>query len=204
MDEATRAQIFDPFFTTKAVDEGTGLGLSTVYGIVQQHQGHIECQSQPDAGATFTVLIPKTVQSQVPPVDTAKPVDTAPVPAGVPSATILLVDDDEHVSAGVSFLLERQGYEVLVGRDGEEGVALYELHGESINLVILDSSLPKISGHEVLRQISRMDSSARVVIFTGYTHGKEEFGDQVVEIFQKPPRFRPFLQRINELLQSGP
>ena len=114
MDEATRARIFDPFFTTKAPGQGTGLGLSTVYGIVAQSGGHVGVYSEPGRGATFKAYFPSVADS----VDPASPEPEMPVVRG--HETVLLVEDEAMLRRAAREILELQGYQVLCAADGNE------------------------------------------------------------------------------------
>ena len=117
MDEATRARVFDPFFTTKAPGQGTGLGLSTVYGIVAQSGGHVRVYSEPGRGATFKAYFPSVVEA----ADAGSPEPAAPVARG--HETVLLVEDEAMLRRAAREILELQGYEVLVRRERPRGRA---------------------------------------------------------------------------------
>ncbi|MFH1567250.1 MAG: response regulator, partial [Gemmatimonadota bacterium] len=177
MDEETRQHVFEPFFTTKDVGAGTGLGLSTVYGIVRQHEGWVECRSRPQAGAVFALYLPVTAE-------------VAPVPAapdgGAPSGgreTILVVDDEEAVRRTTARMLEHFGYRVLEAADGEAALAL--VAQQAPDLVLLDLSMPGMPGPDVQRELRRVAPGVRVVLFTGYAaEGQDAAGADGV--IQKP------------------
>ncbi|MGM0577937.1 MAG: AAA family ATPase, partial [Myxococcota bacterium] len=169
MDAETLERVFEPFFTTKDVGEGTGLGLSVVYGIVKQHEGWVVCDSHRDHGTTFRCYLPAR-----PPVDMG---DAARRPSGIDesqgSGRILVVDDDDLVRQLGRSLLMRFGYEVVEARNGREAVDRYRAEGDSIDLVLLDLSMPVMSGKEALRELRAMDPDVRVVLWSGYSMAEE-------------------------------
>ena len=196
MDEETQAQVFDPFFTTKGVDSGTGLGLSTVYGVVQQHGGWIECESQLGQGTAFTVYIPMAEEKAA-----AVAVEVqGEVPSG--AETVLLVDDEEQIRTSMKRLLEMSGYRVLLGVDGLDGVELYRRHRQEIGLVILDISMPKMSGQEALVELQRFDPAVKVLVFSGYAPNVEDFYKQAMGVIDKPPNPENFLQQVRACLDA--
>lgn len=162
MDSETQQRIFEPFFTTKPFRKGTGLGLSMVYGIVKRHQGWIEVDSELGRGTTFQVYLPRH------PVPTAivPEVSREEVPGG--RETILLVDDEDIVLRVGQGFLEHLGYTVLLARDGQEAVDIFAWERQRIDLVVLDLTMPRLSGLEALRQIQRLDPQAKVLLSSGH------------------------------------
>ncbi|MER3441645.1 MAG: hypothetical protein C4296_09785 [Gemmataceae bacterium] len=160
--------IFEPFFTTKEPGKGTGLGLAVVYGIVRQHRGWIECQSQPGQGTTFTIYLPS-----------AQHTTNRPAPATKPKApqrgceTILVVDDEAMLRNLAQLILMQLGYRVLVAEDGYEALEIYGKHRDDIDLVILDLTMPKLSGRDTLQKLKELDQDARVLISSGYSSDAE-------------------------------
>ncbi len=153
MDEATLARIFEPFFTTKPATRGTGLGLSTVYGVVRQHGGTVRVASQPGVGTTFTVLLPV-----LPTPPTTAPADTPPErPAEpLPAASriaVLLLEDDDSIRELLQRLLSRHGYEVFAARTPDDAAGLLETHGASIRLLVSDVVLTGSSGPDFYRDV---------------------------------------------------
>ena len=138
MSSEIQEHIFEPFFTTKEVGEGTGLGLSMVHGIVQQHDGVIEVLSEPGIGSTFNIFLPKAdsqvATKQVPVVSDS--------PGG--SETILVAEDAEDVLFLLSKMLESKGYRVLTAKDGEEAMSVFKANADRIDLVMLDMVMPKL------------------------------------------------------------
>jgi signal transduction histidine kinase/CheY-like chemotaxis protein len=161
MDAATQERIFEPFFTTKPVGEGTGLGLSTVYGVVEQHGGHIVVESAPGQGTTFRVYLPQ--------VDEPEP--AAPTPPGTPRAgseTILVAEDDPAVRALASDMLREHGYTVLTAADGEEALRVAERYAAPIHLLLSDVMMPRMNGLELARSFVAVRPESRVLYMTGY------------------------------------
>jgi len=164
MTAAVRERIFEPFFTTKEQGKGTGLGLAMVFGIVKQHQGWIECRSEPDQGTTFDVYLPALPAAALLPT-------ALPAGDGVRGGheTVLLVDDEEVVGRLGETILRRHGYQVLTAMDGLEALELYRRHGPAIDLVILDLAMPRLSGPETLRELRQLNPTVRVLISSGYS-----------------------------------
>jgi len=187
MDEATRERLFEPFFTTKEVGKGTGLGLATAYGIVREHQGWIECQSTPGAGACFWVFLPLG--------DPRAELE----PAAPGGQTVLLIEDEGVVRETVARLLGRAGYRVCEAADGVEGLELFGQLGGQVDLLILDLAMPRLSGEEVLERLAELAPRLKVVLFTGYGEGWQG-SPQVVEVLHKPLQFAEILQAVRRAL----
>jgi signal transduction histidine kinase/CheY-like chemotaxis protein len=162
MDEATRQRVFEPFFTTKKLGEGTGLGLSTVWGIVQSHGGAITVDSQPGAGATFVIELPVT-GGQPTLVASRKAFETTAA-----RGTVLVVDDEAAVRDTTARLLRRHGLEVIVAENGAIAVERFREHASKIRLVILDMGMPTMGGAECFRKLREI-ADVPVLIATGYS-----------------------------------
>jgi PAS domain S-box-containing protein len=161
MDEATRARIFEPFFTTKGPGQGTGLGLSSVYGIITHHGGTIEVETAVGAGCTFTLLLPAT--------DGTVAIEPAPVaPVAVSSGTILIVDDEPQMVRVYGRILERVGYQVLTATGGRDAIALVRAHGARIALVILDLTMPEMSGAQTFDAMRALVPDLKVLLSSGF------------------------------------
>ncbi len=165
MDEFTREHLFEPFFTTKAAGKGTGLGLATVYGIVKQSGGYIWADSEPGAGATFTVYLPRVT-------DAAR----AEEPRGSTSRksrggqeTILLVEDDLAIRAVSQRILSSYGYVVLLAADGADAIRIAERHPGTIDLLVTDVVMPGMNGRQLAERLRALGFARRVLYVSGYT-----------------------------------
>lgn len=195
MDQETQARIFDPFFTTKEIDRGTGLGLSTVYGIVRDHGGWIDCDSELGVGTRFTVHLPASPTEDEPPA-------VSRVSAAGGSETILIIEDEEMVRYTAQHMLEAKGYATLVAPDGRQGLELFERECQYIDLVLLDQSLPGMSGRQVLKQLRARDSQTRIIIFTGVASDVSDF-EGADELVRKPVSMSGLVATIREVLDRG-
>ena len=164
MDVPTQARIFEPFFTTKAAGKGTGLGLSTVYGIVEQSGGHIEVESAPGQGATFTILLPRYQGGGGP---SGLRLDRRGLPNG--SETLLLVEDEASVRGSVRRLLERQGYTVVEARHGADALRIVEASERPIDLVLTDLVMPEMGGRELVERLRARHPALKVLYMSGYS-----------------------------------
>jgi two-component system, cell cycle sensor histidine kinase and response regulator CckA len=163
MDRETLERAFEPFFTTKPVGQGTGLGLATVYGIVQQTGGHIWAYSEPGRGSTFKLYLPRVWE------EPAAAEETVPAPRVGGSETVLLVEDEEIVRSLVREMLEASGYCVLEAPHGAAAIALAEAHGDAIDVLLTDVVMPGVSGQELAAELGAIRPGLRVVFTSGYT-----------------------------------
>ncbi|MBM4776132.1 MAG: AAA family ATPase [Archangiaceae bacterium] len=171
MSAETQARIFEPFFTTKETGRGTGLGLSTVFGIVQQSGGTLEVDSAPGVGTTFTVWLPQVREAAQ--ALSAKPVD-APVRGG--SETVLLVEDDATVRSLARSVLTRLGYDVQTAADGVEALDVFARTPEPIDLLITDTVMPRMGGPELARRLRGLSPRLKLLFLSGYA--AQSPGDQ--------------------------
>jgi PAS domain S-box-containing protein len=162
MDDATQRRVFEPFFTTKKMGRGTGLGLSTVYGIVKQHNGWINLESMPGKGTTFCAYFPEAAGAREEEGPSREP--ERPVPG---KETVLFVDDEDLIRELGRQVLETNGYTVHLAEDGRMAIELYARHRGGIDVVILDLTMPHRSGMEVFRAIREMDPCARIILSSG-------------------------------------
>jgi PAS domain S-box-containing protein len=169
MNKEILARIFEPFFTTKAEGKGTGLGLSTVYGIVKQHNGSIDCESEPGHGTTFKIYVPAISRREAVSESTTK--ETGPKGG---TETILVVDDEESVRGMIGQILSRAGYKLMTACDGKEALDLYKQEGAKISLVILDLMMPKMGGQKCLEELLKINPQAKVLIATGVSSNNQQ------------------------------
>jgi two-component system cell cycle sensor histidine kinase/response regulator CckA len=163
MDEKTRERIFEPFFTTKEVGKGTGLGLAIAYSVVKQHNGYINCYSEPGTATTFKIYLPL---SQEEPLSEKKPEPSLPMSG---NETILLAEDDEEVRKLMQAVLEEFGYTIIPADNGEDATLKFSENSEKIRLAILDVIMPKKSGTEVYSEIKKIRPDIKVLFTSGYT-----------------------------------
>ena len=163
MDKQTQSRIFEPFFTTKK-DKGTGLGLAMCYGLIKNHKGWINLQSEPGIGTTFEIYLPaiKATVAERP----CKVPELCDMPRG--NEAILLVDDTETVLFCCRDMLEGLGYRVLVARDGHEAYDIYEQNRDELSLVITDLVMPRCGGRELLKQLRSNGHQVPVLLASGY------------------------------------
>ncbi len=159
MDEDALAKIFDPFFT------GQGMGLAVVLGVVRAHHGTLKVRSMPGRGTVFTILLPcATVTNQVAPSPPAALPDGL---AGPP--TVLIVDDEQHVRTLTARIAEMSGYRVLLASDGREAIVTFRAHADDIAVVLLDMTMPQLSGAQVFGELRRIRPDVPVVLMSGYS-----------------------------------
>jgi two-component system cell cycle sensor histidine kinase/response regulator CckA len=199
MSPGTRARAFEPFFTTKGLD-GTGLGLSTVYGIVKQSGGYIWISSEPGRGTTFTIHMPPT---------SARPVTVDPphavVGRAIRRATILLTEDDPDVRQMLATLLRTAGHTVLAAENAERALATAASHVEPIDLLLTDVVMPGGTGRELARRIAVVRPGLRVLYISGYPEYGATSGNVLepgVPFLAKPFTRDVLIQKINEMLAS--
>ena len=202
MSEEIRARIFEPFFTTKLPGQGTGLGLSTAYGIVKQSGGYIDVESAPLLGTTFTVLLPRvsdpTSATAVPRVD-AQSTETL-------GGTILLVEDDSAVRDAAKRMLTRNGFTVIEAGNGREAVDLWAQHAKTVDAVLTDVVMPAMGGADLARTLRRSRPGLRVVFMSGYTQGTLELSamdEAATRFLPKPFTSDQLVGTLRGLLQNS-
>jgi len=181
MSDEIKAKIFEPFFTTKEQGKGTGLGLATVYGIVQQSGGHLAVDSQLGVGTTFKIYLPAVNPAEITEPIAEKPVEpTIRKPADLAGhGTILFVEDEASVRVIAAKTLRKRGYNVIEAEDGEEALELLEGSDEPIDLLISDVVMPGMDGPTLLKKGRELLGDARIVFISGYA--EEEFSDLLSE-----------------------
>jgi|SRR5579872_1724919 len=164
MDENTKSHIFEPFFTTKEISKGSGLGLATVYGVVQQSEGHVWVYSEPGRGSTFKVYLPR-VENEV--AETTPRRDERPTISG--SETILVAEDDRQVRDLTVTILKACGYLVLNVENAEDAERLCKQHGGEIHLLLADVVMREVSGPELAHRVQKIRPKTKVLFMSGYT-----------------------------------
>jgi len=202
MDEKVQEKIFDPFFTTKEVGKGTGLGLSMVYGIVKQHDGYINCYSEPGNGTTFTIYFPlsRTESS----VDLRETRAAAPALLGG-TETILLAEDDADVRKLSRDILEKFGYTVIETVDGDDAIRAFRENEGKVHLLLLDVIMPKKNGKEAHEEIKRISPDIKALFLSGYTANvlhKRGILDKGFNFIMKPVSPTELLRTVREVLNK--
>ncbi len=192
-------RVFDPFFTTKIKESGTGLGLASAYGIIKNHGGSIQVESDIGQGTTFTIYLPATPKK----VREEKPQSTDLLTG---EETILLVDDEDMITEVGRELLETIGYRVMTAASGEEAMAIFQNEKDRIDLVILDMIMPGINGSELFDRLKALKPEIRTLLSSGYS--LDGLAAQILErgcngFIQKPFRLDTLSQKVREVLDTG-
>jgi PAS domain S-box-containing protein len=163
MDPAVMERIFEPFFTTKEIGQGTGLGLASVYGVVQNHGGFIRVDSQPNVGTTFTLLLPASNRS----TESSTP---GPAVIQLPQrrGRVLLVDDETLILDYCGEMIETLGFTVLKANGGKEALQIFDAEHERIQLVVLDMVMPHMDGHQLFEELKKINPDVRVLLSSGF------------------------------------
>jgi two-component system cell cycle sensor histidine kinase/response regulator CckA len=201
MDCATLARIFEPFFTTKEQGRGTGLGLSTVFGVVKQSGAHISVESEPGNGTAFKVYFPRSVRDK--PACNPEPPVVSTQRGG---ETILLVEDEEQVRRVALVVLRRAGYDVLEALDCRDALLISEKHPGVIHLLLTDVVMPQMSGREVAARVGQMRPTTRILLMSGYAKAavlQHGVIDSTVAFLQKPIMPDTLLRKIREVLDGA-
>lgn len=202
MDEETKRRIFEPFFTTKAPGGGTGLGLSTVYGIVNHHGGQIYCQSSLNSGTEFTIYLPIALAKEHEIDSQDQP---APPKSLVGDETILFVDDEPFILQSGREALEGFGYRVLTAMHGEKALEIFLENYEEISLVIMDLNMPGMGGLESMSEMLLAHPGTKILVATGYAEpGLEDMVRRIggLELLGKPYSFSNLLVKVRSILDN--
>jgi len=198
MDDKVIHKIFDPFFTTKKAEKGSGLGLSTAYGIIKKHGGIIDVASESGKGSTFHIYL-KVSEKRL----ESEEMIHQSVLRG--SETVLVIDDEEVIVDHIKEMLETLGYTVLTMLKGKQAVDLYQRKSNDIDLIILDMIMPEMSGSEVYHQVNKINPDAKVLLASGYT--ADEKALEILEnrncgFIQKPFDIVHLSHKVREVIES--
>jgi len=199
MDESICQRIFDPFFTTKEKARGTGLGLSSAYGIIKNHAGIIAVYSEVGQGTTFNIYLPVSQAAAYQDV----PTETQLVKG---SETVLLVDDEEMIIKVAQAMLEKLGYRVVVAEDGKQAIDTVKRKGDEIDLVILDLIMPGIKGGKAFDLIHEIQPAMPVILSSGYSLNGQ--ANDIMKrgcngFIQKPFNISKLSQKIRKILDEA-
>lgn len=200
MDKETREHIFDPFFTTKEVGKGTGLGMSTVYGIVKQNNGFVWIYSEPGKGSTFKIYLPKVKGNAEP-----EEKEQSPVYDSGGSETVLIVEDDYGLRNFAKEILPRYGYNVLVAENGEDALMVRKKYEGQIHLLLTDVVMPRMGGKKLAERLQLLYPRMKVIYMSGYTdnaivrHGVLEPG---LNFLEKPFTPEGLAHKVRKVLEN--
>ena len=200
MDEETREKIFEPFFTTKRIGKGTGLGLATVYGVMQQNDGWIDVRSAPGAGTTFILYFPRIDEQPL-----AKIAEANAPEAAMGGETILLVEDEDPVRKFMTIALKDLGYKVLTASHGDDAIRVASGHAGPIDLLITDVVMPGMNGKELVDRLSGVVPETKVIFMSGYLTdviAKSGVMDPRIAFLQKPVSLDALGAKIRDVLSE--
>ncbi|HUZ07052.1 MAG TPA: ATP-binding protein, partial [Candidatus Paceibacterota bacterium] len=196
------SRIFEPFFTTKEVGKGTGLGLATVFGIVQQHHGWINVYSEAGHGTTFRIYLPRLAK-----MSEQKKEQSVLTPARGGGETILFVEDDKFLRPSLCQILSRLGYRVLVAANGVEAIEVWKQHRDEIHLLLTDLVMPGgINGMELAGQLLELNPKLKVIYASGYSAevASKDFPlEEGVNFLNKPFELHKLAQTVRQMLDAG-
>ena len=200
MDKATLKKIFDPFFTTKEAGRGTGLGLTSAYGIIKNHSGIINAYSEKGLGSTFNFYLPasaaKLTDKKEPDKELLKGQET-----------ILIIDDEKIIIDVGKELMENLGYKVLIAACGKEAIEVYRNHQDKIAMVILDMIMPDMGGKETYDQLKAIDPDIKVLLASGYSfngQAREILAHGCDSFIQKPFNIKELSHKLREIIDKKP
>ena len=203
IERSIKERMFEPFFTTKDIGQGSGLGLSTAFGIVRQHEGRIEVESEPGYGSCFQIVLPQKAEADEPCQDVpgSSPPDSKRMKAR--ARTILVAEDAQPMRELIAEALEGEGYTVLVAANGREAVHAFEQNASCIDLVLMDMAMPEYDGLEAYKRIATIKPGVTTLFSSGYT---DRFQDlprtSELDIIYKPYTSDILLHKIEEMLQG--
>ncbi|UCE61745.1 MAG: response regulator, partial [Phycisphaerales bacterium] len=193
-----QARIFEPFYTTKARGQGTGLGLSIVHGVIREHGGHIEVQSELGKGTTFTVFLPC-----IPAGEAAQQAPATITPTGK-GELLLLAEDDQHVLGMIASTLDSLGYNVVLASDGASVLEMSAHHDDDIRLLILDVDLPEKSGPDCVKELRERGLDTPAIMLTGNVDFDAAALDDKTVLLRKPFGMPELASTVSEALGRDP
>jgi CheY-like chemotaxis protein len=203
IEKEVQHRMFEPFFTTKAPGQGTGLGLSMVYGIVKNHHGHIECDSEPGAGTRFNIYFPVAKSENV----QQDEIVTQKENIATGNETIFLIEDDELILDALKRMLEHFGYAVTTATNAEKAIEIYLAEQKSIDLVILALNMPGMGGQKCLERLLEIKPELKTIVTSGYSSAAivEDIHKSGTFVFvEKPYQFEDLLRKIRQVLDDHP
>jgi PAS domain S-box-containing protein len=197
--EEHKPHIFEPFFTTKGHTLGTGLGLSTVWGIMKSHKGLITVYSEPSEGTAFKLYFPAATAQP----DKSPHFNKGGVASGV--GTILLIDDEPIVREMWGNALSERGFRVIIAEDGIQGIDIFQREKDTVDLVIIDYIMPRMGGAETLHKLKELNADVKVLVSSGYGQNSkvwDSIGDQADGFIQKPCQISRLIEKVDELIKK--
>jgi two-component system cell cycle sensor histidine kinase/response regulator CckA len=198
-------RIFEPFFSTKQLGSGTGLGLSTVYGIVKQTGGFIFVDSAPEEGAVFRIYLPRHEAVEVEPGGRGEPVEASPAGDLTGIGTVMLVEDEDPVRIFAARALRNKGYKVLEAKSGEAALDLIRDADETIDLLVTDVVMPRMDGPTLVRQVREIHAGMKVIFISGYaedTFRKRLDSDTDIHFLPKPFSLKQLAGKVKEAISG--
>ena len=199
--DEVKAHLFEPFFTTKEREQGTGLGLSTVFGIVTRGEGHVTVQSEEGEGARFEIYFPSTQERKAEAAPRAEPMSD-----GEATGTILLVEDEDGVRELTARTLIIQGYQVLVAGNGQEALQVSKGFEGHINLLLTDVVMPLMDGRALVKQLQPQRPDMRVLYMSGYADRplvKQFMSDPNIAFLAKPFTMESLIAKVHTVLENN-
>jgi CheY-like chemotaxis protein len=205
IDETVRRRIFEPFFTTKPFGQGTGLGLAMVYGIVKNHNGIIDVESEPGRGTIFRLYLPMLRIDKKSAVDEIVREEALGGRDANYRGTVLVAEDEERMVQLLRKLLLQAGYQILAATDGRQAIDLYQHHKKDVDIVLVDLGLPKASGSEVIRALKEQNPCVKIIVATGYLEPElksDLLRAGVTDYVQKPYKISDVLEKLSSTMNK--